>query len=270
MRKTASVIMIVLAGFACSANAQTYIGQASPGAIPYWVTTSQLAPSGVLATGGIVVGGGAGAAPNTTTPCTLSSTTLSCVSSTSFSPVIQTTNNTSDTASSSHVLSKTRSGGNTLSNDVLGVYTFQGFANSAAQSSAAVSAVQTASSSGSNIPTKLFFQTSSASGLLIQNFSFDSNGHFSIVAGTPTLSVCNGAGSGFGNGSSDSAGTINSQTAAATTCTITFAATYTNVPHCVVSGWLTPITTMSATTSTLVVAFASTGAQKISYHCWGA
>jgi hypothetical protein len=83
----------------------------------------------------------------------------------------------------------------------------------------------------------------------------------------PTISAgCNGAGSSIVG--SDLAGTVTGQTAAATTCTITFNVAYAATPHCVASGQSSPLTgAMTPSTTTLVVNFASTANYKWSYIC---
>lgn len=94
--------------------------------------------------------------------------------------------------------------------------------------------------------------------------------HFLPVGPTPTLTAgCNGAGSAVDPLSTDTAGLITGQTAAATTCTLTFANAYTNAPYCVVSGQQSDTTVMTPGTTTLVVSFASTASMKINYICFG-
>lgn len=95
--------------------------------------------------------------------------------------------------------------------------------------------------------------------------------HFLPIGGAaPTLTAgCNGAGSSVDSLSTDTAGLITGQTAAATTCTVTFGNAYTNAPYCVVSGQQSDITVMTPSTTTLVVSFASTASFKFNYICFG-
>jgi len=95
-------------------------------------------------------------------------------------------------------------------------------------------------------------------------------GHTNITSNaTPSLTAgCNGAGSSVSG--SDSSGTVTGQTAAATTCTLTFATAYGTTPNCVVSGQNSPLTgAFTPSTATLVVNFASTANYKWSYVCFG-
>lgn len=149
MIKKAGVVAAVLAAFLYSANAQTFPGQAPVGAIPYWATTTQLAPSGMR---------------------------------------------------------------------------------------------------------------------------FDSNGHLNVIAAAPPVMSggCVGTGSNLSTGSTDVAGTMNARTdTGSVICTITFAAAYTNIPHCTATGWITQVFSMTTTTTTLTIGYANTALQKISYHCIG-
>jgi hypothetical protein len=88
---------------------------------------------------------------------------------------------------------------------------------------------------------------------------------------TPTLSAgCSGAGSSVtGN---NYHGTITGQTAAATTCTLSFAApTFQSSPDCQAIGYSSPLTgsVIVSGTSSLQVSFASTANYKWSYSCQG-
>lgn len=98
-------------------------------------------------------------------------------------------------------------------------------------------------------------------------------GHLSVVqagSGTPTLTAgCNGAGSVVSG--NDTAGTITGQTAAATSCTLTFGTAYASAPNCVASGQSSPLTgAFTPSTTGIVVNFASTANYKWSYICFGA
>lgn len=98
------------------------------------------------------------------------------------------------------------------------------------------------------------------------------NGHISMTAqnqAAPTLTAgCNGAGSAVSG--SDANGTITGQTAAATTCTLTFGAAYATAPNCAITGLSSPLTgAITVGTGSLVVNFASTANYKWSYVCFG-
>ena len=106
----------------------------------------------------------------------------------------------------------------------------------------------------------------------VESFRDDANGHISIgeIANAPTLTGgCNGAGSSIATNATDSAGTVTGQTAAATSCTLTFHTAYTNTPFCVVSGQTGAITSYTPATSTLTVNFASTAGFKWTWVCHG-
>ena len=83
----------------------------------------------------------------------------------------------------------------------------------------------------------------------------------------PTLTAgCNGAGSSVSG--SDLAGQVTGQTAAATTCTLTFNSAYSATPYCVVTGNSSPLTgVVTPSTGTIVVNFASTANYQFSYVC---
>jgi len=96
-------------------------------------------------------------------------------------------------------------------------------------------------------------------------------GHLGFVSSsTPTLTAgCNGAGSVVSG--TDVSGTITGQTAAATTCTLTFGTAFGAAPNCVAMGQSSPLTgAATPATGTLVVNFASTANYKFSYYCPGA
>jgi hypothetical protein len=100
---------------------------------------------------------------------------------------------------------------------------------------------------------------------------FNTAAHVSYVNGVaPTLTAgCNGAGSSVSG--NDVSGTVTGQTAAATTCTLTFGTAYAAAPNCTASGLSSPLTGAITTgTGTLVVNFASTANFKWSYSCFGA
>lgn len=97
-----------------------------------------------------------------------------------------------------------------------------------------------------------------------------SNGHIPLTGGSaPTLTAgCNGAGNAVSG--TDAAGTITGQTAAATTCTLTFGTAYSTAPNCVASGQSSPLTgAFTVSASTIVVNFGSTANYKWSYVCFG-
>jgi hypothetical protein len=99
--------------------------------------------------------------------------------------------------------------------------------------------------------------------------AFNSAGHIGVTtSGTPTLSVCNGAGSSLSG--TDIAGTATSQTAAATQCTVTFATPFLNPPACVIMGYTAQPTTLSAATGQLTINFASANNYKFVWICFGA
>jgi CBS domain containing-hemolysin-like protein len=126
---------------------------------------------------------------------------------------------------------------------------------------------------GSNIPSKWTISTSNASGHNNQQLAFNSAAHLDVVlqsVATTLTAGCNGAGSSLDAGSTDLAGGLTGQTAAATTCTVTFGVGFTSAAqHCVVSGETSPITSYTQTLTTLVVNFASTSNYKWKWICMG-
>lgn len=107
----------------------------------------------------------------------------------------------------------------------------------------------------------------SQEGLLVQH-----NGHVDMTgqnSTAPTLTAgCNGAGSVVtGN---DARGTITGQTAAATSCTLSFGTAYSSAPACAITGLSSPLTgAITVGTGSIVVNFASTANYKWSYVCFG-
>lgn len=221
-----------------------------------------------LTSNGILFGNGTGAVGSNR--CTMDSTSnVTCTSASAFTPQFVFTNTTADANSAFFLFNKNRTGGNTNTNDNFGQLTYRGFANGAQQSSASISAIQQAAASGNNIPSRIQIQTSNSAGQLNQTWMMDQNAHISTSQATaPTLTAgCNGAGSAISG--TDHYGQFGNQTAAATTCTITFGTAYAATPFCVVSGQQTPVTTYTPGTTTLVVNFASTASAKFNYVCFG-
>ena len=188
----------------------------------------------------------------------------------SFHPQVIIQNTTVDANQSFFVNQKSRNNANTITSDSLGAWQVQGFANGGYQQAGQAGWTQIASSSGNNIPVVFQLKTSNAAGLLNQTWQFDQNAHvITFQTAVPTLTAgCNGAGSSVSG--TDMAGTVTGQTAAATTCTLTFTAAYGATPNCVVSGQNSPLTgAFTPSTGTLVVNFASTANYKWSYVCFG-
>lgn len=90
------------------------------------------------------------------------------------------------------------------------------------------------------------------------------------MAGTPALSSC-GTTPTLAAGSTDYAGTINVGSGVTTACTLSFSATMTNAPACIVSTSLTTVTAgVTTSTSAMTVGMSLTlGGGKISYVCFG-
>jgi hypothetical protein len=101
-------------------------------------------------------------------------------------------------------------------------------------------------------------------------FGVDSNGHLSSHGTTPTItSGCGGTGSLVQG--TDQSGLVEGQTTAATTCTLSFAKTWTGTvtQACFAQGISSALTGFSYTTTTITVTFASTSNYFWSYFCWG-
>ncbi len=117
-----------------------------------------------------------------------------------------------------------------------------------------------------------FGSSQSTSGTAVLNW--DSAGHIRLGGiGVPVVSSCGTSPSGAAG--SDNAGDVSMGTVAATTCTLTFAAPYANVPHCFASNRTSKLSTVSqATTTTLVIVGTGAGAfanalDVIDYVCIG-
>lgn len=107
------------------------------------------------------------------------------------------------------------------------------------------------------------------------NVSVSNGGLINSTGGTaPTLTAgCNGAGSAVAAGSTDNRGQITTQTAAATTCTMTFNHTWPQAPFCLAADSEAQITpaaySVGATsTTTVVFDFVSAANDKFNYHCF--
>lgn len=150
-----------------------------------------------------------------------------------------------------------------------------GSASIVGNSSANVFAFYTASTERVRISTGVGIGTTTdpGAGALLANTSIASTTYVSvgtkIRAGgsAPTITAgCNGAGSSISG--SDLAGTVTGQTAAATTCTITFNSAYASAPYCTPVGVSSPLTgAITTTTTTLQVNFASTANYVFNYNC---
>lgn len=218
-------------------------------------------------TGQMLLSGGGGATAMTWSGCTIdTNNTLSCSSATSTAPLQSILNTTADAAGPSYWLQKNRSSGNTNSGDTIGNIAWRGFANSAQQTAANIAGSQTAASSGSNIPTKLVFATSNASGLLNQSMTLDSAGHISFIGSAlPTASAC--AGFTLGTGSNDVAGRVTYTSA--TTCTINWGTTLANAPFCTVSPGSAASTVLAAASTTQLAVTFGTAQTAFAYTCIG-
>lgn len=131
----------------------------------------------------------------------------------------------------------------------------------------AAGAYTTGSAGGTVNGTVVFNGTTSGSAHLGTGTT---GGHLSYAnsGSAPTLtSGCNGAGSSISG--TDISGQVNGQTAAATTCTVTFGTAYGAAPFCNVSGQTTPVTGFTPGTSTLVFTFSSTASAKFNWTCYG-
>jgi len=273
---TASLPLLSGANVTPSWATISYPTSATSGGMPYFSSATAISSSALLAANSIMIGGGAGTAPSTA-GCTISATnSLVCTSSSAFAPAMNVTNTTSDANAAQIQVSKSRSVSNTLTNDALGYFVFQGYANSGYRSTAVLQVTQSGASSGSIVPSKMQISTSNSAALQNQQFTFDQNAHMAVTlqATAPTVSGgCNGAGSsitGAGGVANDTHGTIVGQTAAATTCTVLFGTAYANAPDCVFSGFQSPITVINSVgTASFQITFASTANYKFSYICRG-
>lgn len=237
-----------------------------------WSDASKLNVTSALGASQILLGGGAGAGPSAS-GCTIdTNNSPSCASGTSFRPAAFFTNSTADSGKASFAFLKSRAGGAVINGDNLGGLGFQAFANGGFQAASDIIASAVGAPVGSNVPSDIKFFTSNTAGQENQIFRIDNNAHFGVSAQAtaPTITAgCNGAGSSVGTNSADNHGWITGQTAAATTCTITFGTGFGARPACVVSGEQSAILTMTPGASTLVVTFASTASYKFDWVCHG-
>lgn len=119
-----------LSGQAPVANGGTGLSSGTSGGVPYFNSTSSMASSGALTSGAIVLGGGAGAAPNVS-GCTINSNnSMNCASTTQYQPQLTVWNQASDAYGPYFKVVKTRaaSGAGAASQvgDALGTFIFQG------------------------------------------------------------------------------------------------------------------------------------------------
>lgn len=245
------------------------IGAGASSPLSVSATTGALGFSG-MTSNGILAASSATAV--VTDRCTMDSTSsITCNTASSFKPNFVMGNTTNDAGGPSIIWNKNRAGGDTLNGDNLLVFQANGFASAAAQASATIQVNQAAASSGANIPSTLAFKVSNSAGQVNQTLSFTNKAHLNVTASVaPTLTAgCNGAGTVVTG--SNAHGTATGQTAAATTCTLTFANSgFGATPDCVVSGLTSPLTgAITPSTTTLVVNFASTANYKFSWHCFG-
>jgi hypothetical protein len=191
------------------------------------------------------------------------------VSSVSSSPAFALINSTSDTNSAGLSFEKNRAAGNTLSGDQLGGIAAFGYASGAQQISADVLFSQAAASVGTVIPSSISLLTTGTT-LFSNTMKFDNKAHLSVIGTAPTLTGgCNGAGSSISG--TDVAGTVGNQTAAATSCVVTFANSgYTAAPRCTASGQTVAPTSVVSSTTTLTINFASTATAVFNWICVGA
>jgi hypothetical protein len=97
------------------------------GGIPYFSGASALASSAALGAGNIMIGGGAGVAPSTVSAWSLSSTALSAVSSSAYTPQTILHNSGADASAPFWTSIKSRGGAAITAGDGLGFFEFQGY-----------------------------------------------------------------------------------------------------------------------------------------------
>ena len=237
----------------------TGLASGTSGGIPYFSSGTSMASSGVLGAGQIMLGGGAGNAP-TASGCSIDgNSSISCISSAPATPNWLLENDNVGSTSPFVILRKTRNTGNTLTNDNLGIVTFQGYANGSTRTAVQILAIQTGASSGNNIPTEFLLETGNASGNLDQTLVFDGNSHLgNIQASAPTTGTCGTGGGSVDAAATDFAGTITTGSTSTIACTLTFGTAFTSKPHCT----FTPV---GASNSGLFVAANNVGSQVINY-----
>lgn len=147
--------------------------------------------------------------------------------------------------------------------------------------------VQFATATSGNLVYGNIFESSTTANTIVQAGTAAGPGNFYIanynssqgtVIGSrfintiaPTITAgCSGAGSSVGAGASKYSGRIIGQTAAATTCTVTFnGGGFAATPRCTPTGETGAITSFTPGTTTLVVNFASTASFTWDYTCEG-
>lgn len=208
---------------------------------------------------------------------------LSATSTNAFGPQAILTNTDNVATAGFFILQKSRSGGVIQSLDALGSFSWAGYTNGAYHSLANITVTVAGSITGNDIPSYINFETDSGTALgqvaqLGQGLSLGTttdpgfgsimvNNHYRSNGTAPTLGACGTSPSISGT---DFAGKITVGTDTVTSCTITFAATYTTAPGCTVSSG-TAITspTVTTTATTLVIGGSSLTSDVLTYICGG-
>lgn len=199
--------------------------------------------------------------------------TITCSSSTAFTPSLSYTNNAADTTSAIVRYQKTRGGGIITAGDDLGSFEYWGHGGGGLVKSAVFKVINTGSP-GAIMPSAIGFIVSSFTGNLVHQLFFGSQGHLQLIPQTaPTISAgCNGAGSSVNAGSNDVWGGIQGQTTAVGTCTIQFGNAFAvGKPNCVVTGEQSqPLTVGFPDLQHMVITFTSVANYRFAWFCGGA
>jgi hypothetical protein len=159
--------------------------------------------------------------------------------------------------------------------DMLGQFIFAGADGTDLGQAASIAAfVDDTPGAGTDMPGRIVFSTSpNGSETVAERFRINSKGHGEWTAASAPTSDC-GTSDTFETGSTDVVGRIEVGTTPGASCTLTFAAAWTNAPHCSVNNEdsvARAVTMVTSTTTNVLITFAAApdAADSISYHCVG-
>jgi hypothetical protein len=162
--------------------------------------------------------------------------------------------------------------------DELGRVAFEGADGDEFQRGADITAYVNGTPGDADMPGALAFRTTpDGQSEVVERFRIDAKGHGEWThlgtGTTPPTSDC-GTSDVIETGSTDNVGRIEVGTTPGSSCTLTFAAAWTNAPHCSVNNEdsvARAVTMVTSTTTNVLITFAGTldAADSISYHCVG-
>lgn len=170
-----------------SVNGVSYPASFTSGGVPYASGTGAISSSAALAAGSLVVGGGAGTAPSTIAgaSATLTSYPIFTLASTSNTagPQDIRRNDVNDSTSALYISQKSRSNADVVNGDFIFNFIGEPWANTAYRNAFQMNFRVSGAPSGSHVPTKVEFLTSSATVDLGQSMTFDDLGALTLSTG---------------------------------------------------------------------------------------